>query len=88
LHKGIGLKEPGAESSESGEKEDYGNDCKESERRAEAEVQQPQTQPVPTVRAAARLSAQVRYLPFVFPGAGAQRRDSGREQVELVRTSF
>src|ERR1019366_1386934 len=62
----------------------YGNHCKKGERRAEAEVQLPQAQPVPTVRAAARFFAQVWRLPLVFPGAAAQGGDSRRPQVELV----
>ena len=62
----------------------YGNHCKKGERRAEAEVQLPQAQPVPALRAAARVPAQVRRLPLVFPRAGAQGRDSRRRQVELV----
>jgi len=37
--------------------EEYGNYSKESERRAEAEVQLPQTQPVPALRKAERFSA-------------------------------
>jgi hypothetical protein len=36
------------------------------------------------VRAAAGISAQVRHLPFVFPVARAQGRDSGCKQIELV----
>jgi hypothetical protein len=63
----------------------YGNNCKKSERRAEAEIQQPQAQSVPTLRAAAWILAQVRRLPFVFPRVGAQGRDSRRREVELVR---
>jgi hypothetical protein len=35
----------------------YGNHCKESERRAEAEVQLPQTQPLPAVRTSAGIPA-------------------------------
>jgi len=62
----------------------YGNDCKESERRAEAEVQLPQAQPVQALRAAARVSAQVRHVPSMLPRPGAQGRDSGRGEVELV----
>jgi hypothetical protein len=62
----------------------YGNYSKTGERRAEAEVQLPQAQSVPTLREAARLSAQVRYLPPVFPGFGAQGRNSRRREVELV----
>ena len=62
----------------------YGNYCKKGEGRAEAEVQLPQAQPVPTVRAAARVSAQVWRLPSVFPGASAKGRDSRRREVELV----
>ena len=66
----------------------YGNHCKKGERRAEAEVQLPQAQPVPALRAAARFPAQVRRLPLVFPCAGAQGRDSRRRQVELVVSEF
>jgi hypothetical protein len=62
----------------------YGNHCKESKGRAEAEVQLPQAQPVPALRAAARISAEVRCLPFVFPGTGAQGRDTRCCEVELV----
>jgi hypothetical protein len=64
----------------------HGNHCKKSERRAEAEVQLPQAQPVPTLRAAARVSAQVWRLPLVFPRTGAQGRDPRRRQVKLVAT--
>jgi hypothetical protein len=81
------LTEPEPEGLEIGEEEINGNDCKTSERRAEAEVQQPQAQPMPAVWAATRLSAQVRHLPFVFPVACTQGRDSGRKQIELVRTT-
>ena len=66
---------------------DYGNDCKESEGRAEAEVQLPQTQPVQALRASARISAEVRHLPSVFPWIGAQGRDPWRCEVELVEDS-
>jgi hypothetical protein len=66
----------------------YGNYCKKGEGRAEAEVQLPQAQPVPTVRAAARVSAQIRRLPPVFQGIGAEGRDSRRREVELVKNSF
>src|SRR5208283_2047305 len=62
----------------------YGNYCKTSEGRAEAEVFEPQAQSLPTVRAAAGFPAQVRRMPFVFPCIGAQGRDSRRHQVELV----
>ena len=62
----------------------HGNYCKTGERRAEAEVQLPQAQPVQAVRAAARISAQVRHLPFVLPGTGSEGRDSGCCEVELV----
>jgi hypothetical protein len=66
----------------------YGNYCKKGEGRAEAEVQLPQAQPVPTVWAAARVSAQVRRLPPVFPGTGAEGRDSRRREVELVERQW
>ena len=66
--------------------EDYGNYCKESERRAEAEVQQPQAQPVPALRKAERFSAQVWRVPSVLPDAGAQGGNPRRREVELVRT--
>jgi hypothetical protein len=66
----------------------YGNDCKKSEGRAEAEVFKPQAQPLQAVRAAAGLLAQVRNLPFVLPGARAEGRDSRGQQVELVGEQF
>ena len=36
------------------------------------------------LRTAERLSAQVRAVPAVLPAARAERRDPGRDQVELV----
>jgi hypothetical protein len=63
----------------------YGNYCKKGERRAEAEVQLPQAQPVPALRKTARVSAQVWRVPLVFPVAGAQGRDPWRREVELVK---
>jgi hypothetical protein len=63
----------------------YGNYCKTSKGRAEAEVQQPQAQSMPALRAAAGFPAQVRRLPFVFPGARAEGRDTWSQQVELVK---
>src|SRR6185437_14962141 len=66
----------------------YGNYCKESERRAEAEVQLPQTQPVQALRTSAGIPAEVRNLPPVFPRIGAQGRDPGRREVELVRKQW
>ena len=45
-----------------------------------------ETQPLPAVRSSARVHAQVRHVPPVLPRSGAQGRDAGRHQVELVRT--
>src|SRR5215469_11046348 len=64
------------------------NHCKECERRAEAEVQLPQAQPVQALRPSPRLPAQVRRLPSVLPRPGAQGRNPGRRQVELVEKQF
>ena len=50
----------------------------------DAEVQVPPPQPLLALRAAARLSAQVRAVPAVLPPARAERRDSRRDQGELV----
>jgi hypothetical protein len=50
----------------------YGNDCKKSEGRAEAEVQQPQAQSMPAVRAAEGFSAQVWHLSLMFSESGLE----------------
>ena len=41
-------------------------------------------QPVPPMRTVARLYAQVRVVPFVFPRAGPDGRRRGRDQEQLV----
>jgi hypothetical protein len=67
-----------------GLKRKYGNDCKESEGREEAEVQEPAAQPLPAVRTAAGVPAQVWGLPAVLPRAGAEGRDPWGGEVQLV----
>ena len=51
---------------------------------AQAEVRCAATQPVSAVRTSARVPAEVRSLPDLFPGEVAPRRDSRCPQVELV----
>jgi large subunit ribosomal protein L5 len=51
--------------------ERYGNNRKDRERSQDAEVQGPAAQPLPSVRAPARLHAEVRAVPSVFPQARA-----------------
>ena len=64
--------------------EDYGNDRKDRERTQDAEVQGPPAQPLPPVRPAARLHAEVRAVPPVLPQAGARGRRHGRDEEQLV----
>ena len=50
----------------------------------DAQAAVPAPQPLLALRPAARLSAQVRHLPAVLPPTRAERRDSRRDQGELV----
>ena len=50
----------------------------------DAEVQGSPAQPLPPVRPAARLHAQVRAVPPLLPQAGARRRRHGGDQEQLV----
>ena len=50
----------------------------------DAEVQGPAAQPLPPLRPAARLHAEVRAVPPVLPQAGARRRRHGRDEEQLV----
>ena len=51
---------------------------------ADAEVQGPRVHPLPSLRAAARVPARLRYVPHLLPRAGAVGADPGRREVELV----
>ena len=64
--------------------EENGHDCKDRERTEDAEVQGPAAQPLPPVRPAARLHAEVRAVPPLLPQAGARRRRHGRDEEQLV----
>ncbi len=61
-----------------------GSEGNDREEQAEAEVQRAAAQPLPAVRPLARISAQVRLLPDLFPRSGAQRVHPGRPQGKLV----
>ena len=61
-----------------------GNDREESARAQDPEVQSAAPQPVPPMRTSARVHAQVRAVPFVFPRAGPDGRRRGRDQEQLV----
>src|SRR5206468_9902829 len=65
---------------------EYGHDSEDRQRAQISEVQDPAAQPMPSVRTAARVHAQVRPLPAVLPQAGARRRHHGCDQEQLVNT--
>src|SRR5215467_13214326 len=48
----------------------------------------PPPQPLLALWTSARVPEKVRSLPVVFPAARAERRDSGRDEGELVRSSM
>ena len=52
-----------------------------------AEVLYPRIQPLQNLRPAARLSSQIRNLPYLLPGACLQGRNPGREKGQLVKLS-
>src|SRR5260370_41707908 len=51
------------------------------------EVQGAVPQPLPHLRAAARLPAQVRHVPYLLPAAGRRGTHPRRDEVELVMAS-
>jgi len=55
-----------------------------SESEEAAEIQGEGIFPVQQMRAPARVSSQVRYLPHLFPRAGARGEDPRRHEGELV----
>jgi hypothetical protein len=62
----------------------FGDNSKESQRRKEAQVLRAQAQPLQDLRTPARLSAEVRRMPLMFPRPGAARRDTRGFEVVLV----
>jgi len=68
---------------EKGKNGNYGQDCSRIE---EVKVQNSAPQPVFPVRAAARLFAQVQFVPDLFPEARFGGRSSRRDQGQLVMT--
>src|SRR6266850_3456162 len=61
-----------------------GNDRKDRQGSQDAQVQDPPAQPLPAVRPAARLHAEVRDVPPLLPEAGARRRCDGCDEELLV----
>ena len=61
-----------------------GNDRKDRQGSQDAQVQDPSPEPLPPVRTAARVHAQVRHVPPLLPQAGARRRRHGRDEELLV----
>jgi len=66
------------------EKAEYVQNLASGEIPPEAEIFDPAPQPLPALRASARLSPQVPVVPALFPLAGAARRDPRSAQIELV----
>ena len=66
---------------------DRGHDRQEGSREEDAEVRGAPSQPLPPLRPAARLHAQVRHVPTLLPGAGADGRCRRRHQEQLVEGS-
>ena len=64
----------------------HGYDSKDRQGTEDAEIQGPAAQPLPPVRPAARLHAEVRAVPPLLPQAGARRRRHGRDQEQLVKS--
>ena len=64
--------------------DDRGHDRQEGSREEDAEVRGAPSQPVPPVWSPACLHAQVRAVPSVLPGAGADGRCRGRDEEQLV----
>ena len=65
-------------------KDSYGYDCKDRQGSQDAEVQDPPPQPLPAVRAAARLHAEVRDVPPLLPQVRARGRHHGSDEEQLV----
>ena len=66
------------------ERTSRGHDCQEGPREEDAEVQGAPSQPLPPLRPAARLYAEVRAVPSLLPRAGAEGRCRRRHQEQLV----
>jgi len=66
----------------------HGNYSKKGQGRKKAQVFVAPAQPLPDMRAAARVSPQVRPLPPVFPRVGVARGDPRGFEVVLVRGTF
>src|SRR5262245_42334509 len=66
----------------------HGQESTDREKQAQAEVQGAGGQPLRPLRPAARLPAQVRHLPDLLPGHGAERGNPGSQKSELVVNTF
>ena len=62
----------------------HGHYREDRQRSQDAEVQGPAAQPLPALRPAARLPAQVRAVPPLLPQAGARRRHRRSDEEQLV----